>query len=286
MEGIAMAETAKCLKEVPHGRVSLDEICEHHRVWLSSRGRSGQRACLIGDDLAWANLSWRDLSQASLALADLFQADLSASTLTRTDLGDVHAPGVKLFGAVLREANVRRACLWFADLQCADLRGADLRDADLFGANLQHADLEGANLEGACLTAADLAGSSLAGRRLDPTVPGGYRDLDQTRQNRKREGVGPTQVGRVMKSELAKRLASSLGLSVAEARKSLDALLETIGESLQRGESVSLAGLGKFQTHSVAAHGVLHPVTRRPMTIPTQSRPRFRAGKKLKEAVA
>ena len=98
-------------------RKELDTVLEEHRLWLSTEGRSGQRAGLSGADLSGANLRGANLSRASLYGADLSGADLSG-----------------------------------ADLSGADLHYANLRGANLSGANLYDAELSGANLRGAQFT--------------------------------------------------------------------------------------------------------------------------------------
>ena len=88
------------------------------------------------------------------------------------------------------------------------------------------------------------------------------------------------------KQEFVERLASKTALSRREASQAVDAFLETITESLQRGEDVTFTGFGKFSTQRRAARQGVNP--RNPsqkVQIPAATVPRFSAGSQLKQAV-
>jgi len=92
----------------------LDTVLEQHRLWLSTEGRSGQRA---------------DLRKADLREADLRKANLRGANLGRANLGRANLRGADLHGANLHGANLHGANLYGAYLQNANLTGADLRRA-------------------------------------------------------------------------------------------------------------------------------------------------------------
>ena len=87
------------------------------------------------------------------------------------------------------------------------------------------------------------------------------------------------------KSEFIQAMAEKSGLTVKDATTALDATLEVIQESLQKGESVSLVGFGTFEVKERAARTGRNPQTKQPIEIPASKAPSFKAGKPLKEAV-
>lgn len=87
------------------------------------------------------------------------------------------------------------------------------------------------------------------------------------------------------KSEFIQAMAEKSGLTVKDATAALNATLEVIQESLQKGESVSLVGFGTFEVKERAARTGRNPQTKQPIEIPASKAPSFKAGKPLKEAV-
>lgn len=87
------------------------------------------------------------------------------------------------------------------------------------------------------------------------------------------------------KSEFIQAMAEKSGLSVKDATAALNATLETIQESLQKGEPVSFVGFGTFEVKKRAARTGRNPQTKQPVEIPASKAPSFKAGKSLKEAV-
>ena len=87
------------------------------------------------------------------------------------------------------------------------------------------------------------------------------------------------------KSEFIQAMAEKSGLTVKDATTALNATLEVIQESLQKGESVSLVGFGTFEVKERAARTGRNPQTKQPVEIPASKAPSFKAGKPLKEAV-
>jgi len=90
----------------------------------------------------------------------------------------------------------------------------------------------------------------------------------------------------VTKQEFVDKIASKADLSRRDAAKAVDAVLETITESLKSGQEVAFTGFGKFSTQRRAARQGVNP--RNPsqkVQIPAATVPRFSAGSQLKQAV-
>lgn len=87
------------------------------------------------------------------------------------------------------------------------------------------------------------------------------------------------------KSELIQAIAAKANITQAAATKVLNALLESVTESLQNGEAVSLVGFGSFEVRQRAERQARNLQTGKPMIIPAKKAPAFKAGKGLKEAV-
>lgn len=87
------------------------------------------------------------------------------------------------------------------------------------------------------------------------------------------------------KAELVNAIASQAQITQTEANKVLNAVLETITETLKKEESIVLVGFGTFEVKARAARVARNLRTGEPMTIPAKKVPSFRAGKGLKEAV-
>lgn len=87
------------------------------------------------------------------------------------------------------------------------------------------------------------------------------------------------------KSELIDRIAEAADISKAAAGRALEAVTESITETLKAGESLSLVGFGSFQVKSRAARTGRNPQTGKEIEIAASNVPSFKPGKQLKEAV-
>jgi len=87
------------------------------------------------------------------------------------------------------------------------------------------------------------------------------------------------------KGELIDAVASSAGLSRADATKAVDGVLESITNTLKAGSSVSLVGFGTFSVKARAARMGRNPRTGEAIHIAASNVPGFKAGKALKDAV-
>ena len=88
------------------------------------------------------------------------------------------------------------------------------------------------------------------------------------------------------KAELVCAIAEKTGLSKKDSEKALTAVIETISETLKKGEKVQLVGFGAFDIKERASRTGRNIKTREPIEIPASKVPVFKAGKELKEAVS
>ena len=87
------------------------------------------------------------------------------------------------------------------------------------------------------------------------------------------------------KSELVNSVADKALLSKKDAEKAVTAIFETLTETLAQGDKVSLVGFGTFEVKESAEKTGRNPKTGEAMTIPASKKPKFTAGKALKDAV-
>ncbi|MGO8869400.1 MAG: HU family DNA-binding protein [Alphaproteobacteria bacterium] len=87
------------------------------------------------------------------------------------------------------------------------------------------------------------------------------------------------------KNDLVAAVAEKTGLSKGEAEKSVDAVFESITQSLKGGQEVRLVGFGTFVVTNRAASEGRNPRTGEKIAIPASKQPKFKAGKGLKDAV-
>ncbi|AJY50574.1 MAG: DNA-binding protein HU-beta [Halomonas sp.] len=87
------------------------------------------------------------------------------------------------------------------------------------------------------------------------------------------------------KSELIEAIAASADIPKAAATRALDAMVESVTDSLKKGDSVSLVGFGTFAIKERAARTGRNPQTGQPIQISAAKVPSFKAGKALKDAV-
>ena len=70
-----------------------------------------------------------------------------------------------------------------------------------------------------------------------------------------------------------------------QAQDAVDAILDTIVKTLGRGEEVAITGFGTFKVAKRAAREGRNPATGEKIHIAASTKPKFKAGKLLKEAV-
>ena len=88
------------------------------------------------------------------------------------------------------------------------------------------------------------------------------------------------------KSEFVDAVSERMdGVSRKQASEAVDAMLETITETLKRGSDVTFSGFGKFHVAERGSREGVNPRTGERMQIPASKVPRFTAGSGLKNAI-
>ena len=84
------------------------------------------------------------------------------------------------------------------------------------------------------------------------------------------------------KSELIKEAALKGDLTIKEAANALDVIMETIAETMHKGESVTLVGFGSFVVQERKARNGHNSATGGSMLIPAKRQVKFRPGSKMR----
>jgi len=88
------------------------------------------------------------------------------------------------------------------------------------------------------------------------------------------------------KVALTETVMKAAGIEVKkQATAAVEAVFDTITKTLARGEEVAIAGFGSFRVAKRAARMGVNPKTGERIQIAASIKPKFRAGKVLKEAV-
>lgn len=87
------------------------------------------------------------------------------------------------------------------------------------------------------------------------------------------------------KAQLIDKVAASTDLTKKDATAAVEAVFESITDTLADGEKVQVIGFGNFEVRDRAARKGRNPQTREEIQIPATKVPAFKAGKALKEAV-
>lgn len=87
------------------------------------------------------------------------------------------------------------------------------------------------------------------------------------------------------KAELVSAVAEMAGTSKKDAEAILQAFLDVVTKTLSKGDTVTLAGFGTFSVTQRQARVGVNPRTLEKIQITATKTPKFKAGKKLKDAV-
>lgn len=87
------------------------------------------------------------------------------------------------------------------------------------------------------------------------------------------------------KAELIDSIAEKVDLSKADAGRALEAVLDTITDTLKNEGQVTLVGFGTFTVKKRAARKGRNPKTGEEVDIKAANVPGFKAGKGLKDAL-
>lgn len=88
------------------------------------------------------------------------------------------------------------------------------------------------------------------------------------------------------RTELVAAVAEKTGLTKKDAERVVCATMDTITESLVKGEKVQLSGFGIFEVKEREARVGRNPRTKESIQIPASRQPAFKASKTLKDAVS
>lgn len=84
------------------------------------------------------------------------------------------------------------------------------------------------------------------------------------------------------KSELISVIAEKGGYTKKDAEKALCAVVDTISETLAKGEKVSIVGFGTFEVRDRAAKESINPATKQPVHCPAKRCRHLRQARLLK----
>lgn len=87
------------------------------------------------------------------------------------------------------------------------------------------------------------------------------------------------------KAELIDAIAEAADISKASAARALDGALDSITQSLKKGDTVTLVGFGTFSVRERAARAGRNPQTGETINIKASKIPGFKPGKALKDAI-
>lgn len=87
------------------------------------------------------------------------------------------------------------------------------------------------------------------------------------------------------KVELIEVIASKTNLTKRDIENVISSFEETVINTLQKGNKVTLTGFGSFEAKTMKQRAGVNPQTGARIIIPTTIVPKFRAGKSLKDAL-
>jgi integration host factor subunit beta len=87
------------------------------------------------------------------------------------------------------------------------------------------------------------------------------------------------------KSELIDALAHEMDMPIRQAGAILDTILETMMQTLERGDSIEIRGFGSFVVKSYEPYTGRNPKTGQQIKVSPKKLPFFKVGKELKERV-
>jgi DNA-binding protein HU-beta len=87
------------------------------------------------------------------------------------------------------------------------------------------------------------------------------------------------------KAELIEAMANGAGISKADAKKALDAFIDTTTGALKKGNRVALVGFGSFSVSKRSARTGRNPQTGKEIKISAKNVVKFKAGADLSNSV-
>ena len=87
------------------------------------------------------------------------------------------------------------------------------------------------------------------------------------------------------KTEFINAVAEKSGLSKVDAKKAVEAFVETVSSELKEGGKVALLGFGSFSVAEKSARKGVNPKSKQPIEIPARKSVKFKAGAELTEII-
>ena len=87
------------------------------------------------------------------------------------------------------------------------------------------------------------------------------------------------------KTEFINAVAEKSGLSKVDAKKAVEAFVETVSSELKEGGKVALLGFGSFSVAEKSARKGVNPKTKQLIEIPARKSVKFKAGAELTEII-
>ncbi|MCW0481350.1 HU family DNA-binding protein [Gaoshiqia sediminis] len=87
------------------------------------------------------------------------------------------------------------------------------------------------------------------------------------------------------KAQLIDAIAEKAGLTKADAKKALDAFVESTTDALKNGDRVALIGFGSFAVSTRSARTGRNPQSGAPIEIPEKKVVKFKPGAELTDTI-
>lgn len=85
------------------------------------------------------------------------------------------------------------------------------------------------------------------------------------------------------KNDLINAVVEKTGLSKKDAKDAIEATLETVKETVKKGDKVQLIGFGNFEPKTNKARTGINPATKETIQIAESKSVRFKVGKGFKD---
>ena len=87
------------------------------------------------------------------------------------------------------------------------------------------------------------------------------------------------------KAEFIAAVAAKSDMTKKDTEKAISAVIDTITDTLAKGEKIQLVGFGTFEVRERAARDGINPQTKKKIKIKATKVPAFKASKTLKDLV-
>lgn len=87
------------------------------------------------------------------------------------------------------------------------------------------------------------------------------------------------------KTEFISAVSAKSGLSKTDAKKAVEAFIETVSNEMQAGGKIALLGFGSFSVTEKAARKGVNPKTKQPIEISARKVVKFKAGAELNDKI-